>query len=109
MPMRLNDVNSDASEAAFGFKATSASLKPVHLSQVVFSNVLGSTHQSQDLFKFVEKPGKLPPATWTRNITVCSSPPAISVTNKWTIFGTGCARSWTTTTPSTQVVHDTLQ
>jgi len=56
MPMRLNDVNSDASEAAFGFKATSASLKPVHLSQVVFSNVLGSTHQSQDLFKFVENP-----------------------------------------------------
>lgn len=60
MPMRLNDVNSDASEAAFGFKATSASLKPVHLSQVVFSNVLGSTHQSEDLFKFVEKPGKTP-------------------------------------------------
>jgi len=108
MPMRLNDVNSDASEAAFGFKATSASLKPV-LSQVVFSNVLGSTHQSQDLFKFVEKPGKTPSSDLDENITVCSSPPAISVTNKWTIFGTGCARSWTTTTPSTQVVHDTLQ
>ncbi|WP_423743918.1 hypothetical protein V5735_13035 (plasmid) [Haladaptatus sp. SPP-AMP-3] len=60
MPMRLNDVNSDASVAAFGFKATSASLKPVHLSQVVFSNVLASTHQSEDLFKFVEKPGKTP-------------------------------------------------
>lgn len=60
MPMRLNDINSDASEAAFGFKATSASLKPVHLAQVIFSNILGSTHQSEDLFNFVEKPGKTP-------------------------------------------------
>lgn len=60
MPMRLNDINSDASEAVFGFKATSSSLKPVHLSQIVFSSILGSTHQSKELFKFVEKPGKSP-------------------------------------------------
>ena len=60
MPMRLNDVNGDASEAAFGFKATSSSTRPVHLSQVIFSNVLGSTHQSEDLFNFVERPGKSP-------------------------------------------------
>lgn len=60
MPMRLNDVNGDASEAAFGFKATSSSTRPVHLAQVIFSNVLGSTHQSEDLFKFVERPGKSP-------------------------------------------------
>lgn len=60
MPMKLNDVNGDASEAAFGFKATSSSTRPVHLSQVIFSNVLGSTYQSEDLFKFVEKPGSSP-------------------------------------------------
>jgi len=60
MPMRLNDVNGDASEATFGFKATSSSTRPVHLAQVIFSNILGSTHQSEDLFKFVERPGKTP-------------------------------------------------
>lgn len=60
MPMRLNDVNGDASEAAFGFKATSTSTKPVHLAQVIFSNVLGSTHQSEDLLTFVDKPGSTP-------------------------------------------------
>lgn len=58
--MKLNKINTDASEAAFGFKATSRSLKPVHLSQVIFSNVLGSTHKSEDLFNFVERPGKKP-------------------------------------------------
>lgn len=60
MPLRLNNVNADASEAAFGFKATSASLKPVHFSQIIFSNVLSSTHQAEDLFTFIEKPGKTP-------------------------------------------------
>jgi hypothetical protein len=60
MPLRLNDINANASEAAFGFKATSASLKPIHLSQIIFSNVLGITHQSEDLFEFVEKPSKTP-------------------------------------------------
>lgn len=60
MPMRLNDVNGDASEAAFGFKATSTSTKPVHLAQVIFSNVLGSTHRSDDLMTFVDKPGNSP-------------------------------------------------
>jgi hypothetical protein len=58
--MKLNDVNGDASEAAFGFKATSTSTKPVHLAQVIFSNVLGSTHQSEDLITFVDKPGSSP-------------------------------------------------
>lgn len=60
MPLRLNDINADASEAAFGFKATSASLKPVHLAQVLFSNALESTHHSDALFTFIEKPGKTP-------------------------------------------------
>lgn len=60
MPMRLNDVNVDASEVVFGFKATSSSTRPVHLAQVIFSNVLGSTHQSENLFKFVERPGESP-------------------------------------------------
>jgi hypothetical protein len=58
--MKLNDLNGDASEVAFGFKATSSSTRPVHLAQVIFSNVLGATHQSEDLFKFVERPGKSP-------------------------------------------------
>ncbi|QZA89539.1 hypothetical protein K0C01_05255 [Salinarchaeum sp. IM2453] len=58
--MKLNDINSEASEAAFGFKATSSSLKPVHLAQVVFSNVLESTYEADDLFNFVEKPGNAP-------------------------------------------------
>ncbi len=60
MPMRLNDVNGDASEVVFGFKATSSSTRPVHLAQVIFSNVLGSTYQSEDVFKFVEKPSNTP-------------------------------------------------
>lgn len=58
--MKLNHVNRDASEAAFGFLATSASTKPVHLAQVIFSNVLGSTHQSEELMTFVDKPGNSP-------------------------------------------------
>lgn len=58
--MRLNDINGEASEAAFGFRATSTSTKPIHLAQVTFSNVLGSTHQSDDLITFVDKPGSSP-------------------------------------------------
>ncbi len=58
--MELNKVNGDASEWAFGFKATSRSLKPVHLAQVLFSHSLGHVHSPDELFKFVEKPGKTP-------------------------------------------------
>lgn len=60
MSIRLNDLNGEASEAAFGFKATSRSTKPVHLAQVIFSNILGSTHQSEDLMTFIEKAGSSP-------------------------------------------------
>jgi len=60
MAMKLNDVNGDASTAAFGFKATSASLKPVHLAQVMFSHTLETVHSPDDLFTFSEKPGRTP-------------------------------------------------
>lgn len=60
MAMKLNTINGDASNWAFGFKATSRSLKPVHVAQVLFSHSLGHVHSLEELFKFVEKPGKTP-------------------------------------------------
>lgn len=60
MSMKLNDVNGDASKWAFGFKATSRSIKPVHVAQVLFGHALGHVHSPEDLFKFVEKPAKTP-------------------------------------------------
>ena len=60
MAMKLNDINGDASTAAFGFKATSASLKPVHLAQVMFSHTLETVHSPEDLFTFSEKPSRTP-------------------------------------------------
>ncbi|WP_284014809.1 hypothetical protein [Halobaculum litoreum] len=60
MSLKLNDVNGDASEWAYGFKATSRSLKPVHVAQVVFSHTLGQTSDPELLFEFTEKPGKKP-------------------------------------------------
>ncbi len=60
MGMELNTVNGDASNWAFGFKATSRSLKPVHVAQVLFSHSLGHVHSPDELFQFVEKPGKTP-------------------------------------------------
>jgi hypothetical protein len=60
MSLKLNDINGEASEWAFGFKATSRSLKPVHLAQVLFGHSLGHVHSPDDLFKFLEKPGKTP-------------------------------------------------
>jgi len=60
MSMELNKVNGKASEWSFGFKATSRSLKPVHVAQVMFSHALGHVHSPDELFQFVEKPGKTP-------------------------------------------------
>lgn len=60
MSIKLNNVNGDASTAAFGFKATSASLKPVHLAQVMFSHTLETVHSPDDLFTFSEKPSRTP-------------------------------------------------
>lgn len=60
MSMELNKVNGEASKWAFGFKATSSSLKPVHAAQVLFSHSLGHVHDPEQLFKFAEKPGKTP-------------------------------------------------
>lgn len=60
MPLRLNDVNGDASIAAFGFRATSRSLKPVHLAQVMFGHTLDTVRSLDDLFAFCEKPGRTP-------------------------------------------------
>jgi len=56
MSMELNKINGDASKWSFGFKATSRSLKPVHVAQVMFSHALGHVHSPDELFKFVEKP-----------------------------------------------------
>lgn len=60
MSLKLNDVNGDASEWAFGFKATSRSLKPVHVAQVLFGHTLGHVHSPEELFTFAEKPSKTP-------------------------------------------------
>ncbi len=60
MDLAFNDINGEASTAAFGFKATSASLKPVHLAQVMFSHTLETVHSPDDLFTFAEKPSRTP-------------------------------------------------
>ncbi len=60
MALRLNDVNGAASIAAFGFRATSRSLKPVHLAQVMFGHTLGKVRSQERLFAFCEKPGRTP-------------------------------------------------
>ena len=60
MAMKLNNINGDASTATFGFKVTSASLKPVHLAQVMFSHTLETVHSPEDLFTFSEKPSRTP-------------------------------------------------
>lgn len=68
MSMKLNDVNGDASVAAFGFRATSASLKPVHLAQVMFSHTLETVRSPEDLFAFAEKPSRTPSSELGQNL-----------------------------------------
>jgi hypothetical protein len=60
MSLKLNKINGDASKWAFGFKATSRSLKPVHIAQVIFGHSLGHVHSLEQLFTFAEKPSKKP-------------------------------------------------
>jgi len=60
MPLKLNDINGAASEWAYGFKATSRSIKPVHIAQVIFSHTLEESYSPDALFKFAEKPSKTP-------------------------------------------------
>jgi hypothetical protein len=60
MPLRLNDVNGDASVACYGFKATSRSLKPVHLAHVIFGHTQQTIRSPERLFKFCEKPTSTP-------------------------------------------------
>lgn len=60
MDMKLNDINGKASEYAFGFKATSRSLKPVHLAQSIFNQILEYQYSPELLFEFLEKPSKKP-------------------------------------------------
>ncbi len=60
MAIKLNDVNGEASELTYGFKATSRSLKPVHLAQVLFNYSLGYVHSPDLLFEFLDKPAKTP-------------------------------------------------
>lgn len=60
MSLKLNDVNGDASEWAYGFKATSRSIKPVHLAQVMFSHVIETVTEPDLLFQFANKPSKTP-------------------------------------------------
>lgn len=60
MGLKLNDVNGAASEHTFGFKATSRSLKPVHIAQVVFNQTLGHEYDQDELFEFLERPSKTP-------------------------------------------------
>lgn len=68
MSLKLNNVNGDASMWAFGFKATSRSLKPVHIAQVMFAHTLGHVYSSDELFKFAEKPSKLPSSELPQDI-----------------------------------------
>lgn len=68
MSLELNNVNGDASTWAFGFKATSRSLKPVHVAQVMFGHSLGHVHSPEKLFKFAEKPSKTPSSELPQNI-----------------------------------------
>jgi hypothetical protein len=60
MSLKLNDINGAASEWAYGFKATSRSIKPVHIAQVIFSHTLDESYAPETLFKFAEKPSKTP-------------------------------------------------
>lgn len=69
MSLKLNDVNGDASEWMFGFKATSRSLKPVHVAQTVFGHALGHVHSPEELFQFTEKPSKTPSSELPDKIT----------------------------------------
>jgi hypothetical protein len=68
MGLKLNDVNGDASEWAYGFKATSRSLKPVHVAQVMFSHAVGSVTSPDLLFEFSDKPSKTPSSELSEEI-----------------------------------------
>jgi hypothetical protein len=69
MSLKLNNINGEASEWAYGFKATSRSIKPVHLAQVLFSHSTGHVHSSDALFEFAEKPSKTPSSDLPDEIT----------------------------------------
>lgn len=69
MSLKLNDINGEASEWAWGFKATSRSLKPVHLAQVMFSHAVGHVYEADQLFAFAEKPSKTPSSELPLEVT----------------------------------------
>lgn len=69
MSLKLNDINGEASEWAWGFKATSRSLKPVHLAQVLFSHTVGHVYDADHLFAFTEKPSKTPSSELPSEVT----------------------------------------
>jgi hypothetical protein len=54
------DLTGEASERAFGFRATSSSLKPVHLTHIVFNNTLGHYQDLELLLQFIDRPSKTP-------------------------------------------------
>ena len=66
MGMKLNTVNKQASNHAFGFSATSRSIKPVHIAQVVFGHTLGDTRSPDLLFEVLQKPSKKPSSELSR-------------------------------------------
>jgi hypothetical protein len=68
MELTPNDINADASVLTYGFKATSRSIKPVHLGQVMFNHTLGYQHDPELLFEFLQKPGKVPSAELSETI-----------------------------------------
>lgn len=69
MSLKLNDINGDASKWAWGFKATSRSLKPVHLAQVIFGHTVGHVYDAEHLFDFAEKPSKTPSSELPEEVT----------------------------------------
>lgn len=63
MQIDIKEVTADASKNAFGFRARSRSLKPIHLAHTVFSHVLGrSADLDDEALDFLERPSKTPSA-----------------------------------------------
>jgi hypothetical protein len=60
MAFKMNDLNSDGAQAAFGFRPTSSSFKPVHLAQSLFAQALARYQKGEALFEFLDSTAKTP-------------------------------------------------
>lgn len=57
--LKANKVNAEGSSAAFGFKASSRSIRPIHLAHNLFVNIVGQKWPNPALLEFVERPSKV--------------------------------------------------